>query len=98
MWVSASSSSARSRESYKGVLQHPVGEYGNVTDKIVRGHMKSILDPSLRYTASFNTDLHKTFARIRRDRRQEADRAAQASPDGLAKVSSIVRKKATGRA
>jgi hypothetical protein len=27
--------------------------------------MKSILDPSFRYTASFNTDLRKTFARIR---------------------------------
>lgn len=27
--------------------------------------MKSILDPSFRYTASFNTDLKKTFARIR---------------------------------
>ncbi len=59
--------------------------------------MKSILDPSFRYTASFNTDLHKTFARIRRDRRQQADRAAQATADGLAKVSSIVRKTATGR-
>jgi hypothetical protein len=29
--------------------------------------MKSILDPSFRYTASFNTDLHKAFARIWRD-------------------------------
>ena len=29
--------------------------------------MKSILDPSFRYTASFNTDLQKTFARIRRE-------------------------------
>jgi hypothetical protein len=29
--------------------------------------MKSILDPSFRYTASFNTDLSKTFARIRRE-------------------------------
>jgi hypothetical protein len=29
--------------------------------------MKSILDPSFRYTASFNTDLSKTFARIKRE-------------------------------
>ena len=29
-------------------------------------HMKSILDPSFRYTPSVNTDLKKTFARIRR--------------------------------
>jgi hypothetical protein len=29
--------------------------------------MKSILDPSFRYTASHATDLRKTFARIRRE-------------------------------
>ena len=30
--------------------------------------MKSILDPTFRYTSSANTDLRKTFARIRRKR------------------------------
>ena len=59
--------------------------------------MKSILDPSFRYTASFNTDLQKTFARIRRDHRKDAEIAVQASADARAKVSSIVRKTATGR-
>jgi hypothetical protein len=59
--------------------------------------MKSILDPSFRYTASFNTDLRKTFARIRRDRRQEGRTAARAGVDALAKVSSIVGRTATGR-
>jgi hypothetical protein len=59
--------------------------------------MKSILDPSFRYTASFNTDLRKTFARIRRDRRQETKRAARVHAEALAKVSSIVRRTATGR-
>ena len=59
--------------------------------------MKSILDPSFRYTASFNTDLRKTFARIRRDHRQEGERMAQAAPDTLAKVSSIVGRTATSR-
>ena len=29
--------------------------------------MKSILDPSFRYTASHATDLRKTFARVRRE-------------------------------
>lgn len=29
--------------------------------------MKSILDPSFRYTKSVETDLRKTFARIRRE-------------------------------
>lgn len=33
--------------------------------------MKTILDPSFRYTPSFNTDLRKTFARIRRAQRAE---------------------------
>jgi len=37
--------------------------------------MKSILDPSFRYTNSVETDLRKTFAKIRRDlRQQERDR------------------------
>jgi hypothetical protein len=34
-----------------------------------RQPMKSILDPSFRYTSSTETDLRKTFARIRRERR-----------------------------
>lgn len=32
--------------------------------------MKSILDPTFRYTSSANTDLRKTFARIRRENRR----------------------------
>jgi hypothetical protein len=51
--------------------------------------MKSILDPSFRYTPSFNTNLHKTFARIRRDQRQEAKKAVHATRGPSAKVSSI---------
>jgi hypothetical protein len=59
--------------------------------------MKSILDPSFRYTASFDTDLRKTFARIRRDYRQEAERTVHVTTGRLAEVSSIVGKTATGR-
>lgn len=33
--------------------------------------MKSILDPSFRYTKSVETDLRKTFARIRRELRTQ---------------------------
>lgn len=33
--------------------------------------MKSILDPSFRYTKSVDTDLRKTFARIRREQRNQ---------------------------
>jgi hypothetical protein len=34
--------------------------------------MKSILDPSFRYTKSVETDLRKTFARIRREQQRQA--------------------------
>jgi hypothetical protein len=33
--------------------------------------MKSILDPSFRYTKSVETDLRKTFARVRRELHQQ---------------------------
>ena len=38
--------------------------------------VKSILDPSFKYTSSANTDIAKTFARIRRLQRESAGRAA----------------------
>jgi hypothetical protein len=33
--------------------------------------MPSILDPSFRYTSSVDTDLRKTFARVRRELRKQ---------------------------
>jgi hypothetical protein len=33
--------------------------------------VKSILDPSFRYTKSVETDLRKTFARVRREMRKQ---------------------------
>ncbi|MEO8566553.1 MAG: hypothetical protein ABI541_09245 [Betaproteobacteria bacterium] len=37
--------------------------------------MKSVLDPTFRYTPSIDTDLRKTFARLRREARaQETQR------------------------
>lgn len=59
--------------------------------------MKSILDPSFRYRASFNTDLQKTFARIRRGQRKQADQAVPVDSGARANVSSILRKTAAGR-
>jgi hypothetical protein len=32
--------------------------------------MKSILDPAFKYRSSANTDLRKTFARVRREQRK----------------------------
>ncbi len=39
--------------------------------RLKRGRMKSILDRSFRYTPSVETDLKKTFARIRRKQRDK---------------------------
>ncbi len=49
--------------------------------------MRSILDPSFKYTKSVDTDIRKTFARIRREQRQ----AQQASGGAARKVLSIRR-------
>ena len=57
-------------------------------------HMKSILDPSFRYTASFNTNLRKTFARVRRN--EQAERGPAANGRARAKVCSFVRKVVVG--
>ena len=40
--------------------------------------MKSILDPSFRYTPSAGTDLRKTFARVRRELVKQAPPAREA--------------------
>lgn len=45
--------------------------------------MKSILDPSFRYTKSVDTDIRKTFARVRREQRL---RVAQEIDDASTKV------------
>jgi hypothetical protein len=56
--------------------------------------MKSILDPSFRYTTSFNTDLRTTFAKIRRGYRKDTEDASKAA--SLGNVSPIVKKLAEG--
>lgn len=48
--------------------------------------MKSILDSSFRYTSSYNTDLKKTFARIRVERRRREQARLSAAPDHNVKV------------
>ena len=39
--------------------------------------MKSLLDPSFKYTSSANTDIRKTFARARREMRQAKEAQAK---------------------
>ena len=47
--------------------------------------MKSVFDPSFKYTPSFQTDVRKTFERIRREQQaQNVLRAACAGPWGSA--------------
>ncbi|MBK9245594.1 MAG: hypothetical protein IPM30_12270 [Burkholderiales bacterium] len=58
--------------------------------------MKTILDPSFRYTSSINTDLKKTFARIRRSQQKPPARATAQSAVPV-NVSPIVRKVAAAR-
>ncbi len=54
--------------------------------------MKTIFDPTFRYTASFSTDLKKTFARIRRADRAKPEKAVPAPAASLGNVSSIARR------
>jgi hypothetical protein len=48
--------------------------------------MKSILDPSFRYTKSVETDLRKTFARIRREQRKQQQEQAPVTIEMKRKV------------
>lgn len=48
--------------------------------------MKSILDPSFRYTKSVETDLRKTFARVRRELKKQQQEQSTASVEMLRKV------------
>ena len=48
--------------------------------------MKSILDRSFRYTSSVETDLRKTFARIRREQRAQQKTQAQVDAEAISKV------------
>jgi hypothetical protein len=54
--------------------------------RLERGRMKSILDRSFRYTPSVETDLRKTFARIRRKQRDKVRALANADAEVKTKV------------
>jgi hypothetical protein len=55
--------------------------------------MKSILDPTFRYTPSVQTDVRKTFARIRRELRAQ-DAKAGTEAENRANVLSLPRRQA----
>ncbi len=58
--------------------------------------MKSILDPSFQYTTSFNTDIQKTFARIRRERQKSTERLTRATGATYLGIPTVHRKAAGG--
>jgi hypothetical protein len=51
--------------------------------------MKSIFDRSFRYTSSAETDLRKTFARVRRQMREEQELRALVESETRSKISPI---------
>jgi hypothetical protein len=53
--------------------------------------MKSILDPSFRYTSSVETDLRKTFARVRRELRNRPPPNAAIAAEEKRKVVALRR-------
>jgi len=56
--------------------------------------MKTIFDPAFRYTPSFNTDIRKTFARVRSEqRRARRDGAASAVTPNAAVIAFDERKR-----
>jgi hypothetical protein len=55
--------------------------------------VKSILDPTFRYVSSVDTDLRKTFARIRREQREIAQAKAEQEAREANKVAPINQRK-----
>jgi len=55
--------------------------------------MKSIFDRSFHYTPSVDTDLKKTFARVRRQLKEQEQSRALADAETMAKVSPIKQNK-----
>ena len=59
--------------------------------------MKTIRDPSFRYTMSYNTDVKKTFERIQRRQRKDREKAVPMPGAVLVNVASIVKSKSGTR-
>jgi len=55
--------------------------------------MKSIFDRSFHYTSSVETDLRKTFARVRRQLKEQDQTRAITEAETMAKVSPIKQNK-----
>jgi ABC-type transporter MlaC component len=58
--------------------------------------MKSIFDSSFEYTPSHETDLRKTFARIRREQQAHTQDEQQTQTPGAAAIPTLVQLKRAG--
>ena len=58
--------------------------------------MKHILDSSFRYKPSFDTDVRKTFERIRKQQQAQTREEAKPSPEGRVKVLQLDQLKKVG--
>ena len=58
--------------------------------------MKSLFDKSFRYKPSFDTDLKKTFERLKREQKAREEQAAKDAAEIAEKVEHLPRKKAHG--
>ncbi len=54
--------------------------------------MKSILDPTFKYSKAVETDLRKTFARVRREMKEQEIKEQINKAEATAKVCSLKRK------
>lgn len=54
--------------------------------------MKSILDPSFRYTNAASTDVAATFRRIKREQQKQIEAEAAAEAERAVKVQPIIRR------
>lgn len=52
----------------------------------------SILDPRFKYVPAAATDIRKTFARVRREQRLQAERRREADAGTLRKVATLTRR------
>ena len=57
--------------------------------------MKSILDPTFRYAESVETDLRKTFARVRRELRRQSQEQPKVSVEEISGVLPFRARRAT---
>jgi hypothetical protein len=53
--------------------------------------MKTVFDPSFKYKRSIETDVRKTFERIRREQQAERRKKAQAADSSVAANSDVIK-------